>query len=56
MRKGEGDAKAAAIYADAYGKNPEFYAFYKSLDAYRQSFAKKSDVLVVDPSADFPST
>lgn len=51
--KGEGDAKAAAIYADAYGKNPEFYAFYKSLDAYRQSFAKKSDVLVVDPSADF---
>lgn len=51
--KGEGDAKAAAIYADAYGKHPEFYAFYKSLDAYKQSFAKKSDVLVVDPSADF---
>ncbi|MBS1154676.1 MAG: protease modulator HflC [Proteobacteria bacterium] len=51
--KGEGDAKAAAVYADAYGKSPEFYAFYKSLDAYKQSFAKKSDVLVVDPSADF---
>ena len=50
--KGEGDAKAAGIYAEAYGKNPEFYAFYKSLDAYKQSFAKKSDVLVVDPSAD----
>ncbi|SFN22937.1 membrane protease subunit HflC [Formivibrio citricus] len=51
--KGEGDAKAAAIYAEAFGRNPEFYAFYKSLDAYKQSFAKKSDVLVVDPSADF---
>ncbi|SMC24909.1 membrane protease subunit HflC [Andreprevotia lacus DSM 23236] len=51
--KGEGDAKAAAIYAEAYGRNPEFYAFYKSLDAYKKSFAKKSDVLVVDPSADF---
>ncbi|WP_410498019.1 protease modulator HflC [Chitinibacter sp. S2-10] len=51
--KGEGDAKAAAIYAEAYGKTPEFYAFYKSLDAYKQSFAKKSDVMVIDPSADF---
>ncbi|KAF0814320.1 Modulator of FtsH protease HflC [Andreprevotia sp. IGB-42] len=51
--KGEGDGKAAAIYADAYGRNPEFYAFYKSLDAYKQSFSKKSDVLVVDPSSDF---
>ncbi|WP_035052481.1 protease modulator HflC [Andreprevotia chitinilytica] len=53
QQKGEGDAKAAAIYAEAYGRNPEFYAFYKSLDAYKQSFNKKSDVLVVDPSADF---
>ncbi|WP_373975704.1 protease modulator HflC [Chitinibacter sp. SCUT-21] len=51
--KGEGDAKAAALYSEAYGKNPEFYAFYKSLDAYKQSFAKKSDVMVIDPSADF---
>ncbi len=51
--KGEGDAKAAGIYSDAFGKNPEFYAFYKSLDAYKQSFAKKSDLMVVDPSADF---
>lgn len=51
--KGEGDAKAAAIYAESYGKNPEFYAFYKSLDAYKQSFAKKSDLMVIDPSADF---
>ncbi|MDR3409868.1 MAG: protease modulator HflC [Formivibrio sp.] len=51
--KGEGDAKAAALYAEAYGKNPEFYTFYKSLDAYKQSFGKKSDVLVVDPSSEF---
>ena len=51
--KGAGDAKAAAIFSEAFGRNPEFYSFYKSLDAYKQSFAKKSDVLVVDPSADF---
>lgn len=51
--KGEGDAKAAAIYADAYGKNPEFYAFYRSLDAYKESFSKRSDVLVIDPSSEF---
>jgi len=51
--KGEGDAKAAAIYAEAFNKSPEFYAFYRSLDAYRSSFANKGDVLVVDPSSDF---
>jgi membrane protease subunit HflC len=51
--KGEGDARAAGIYSDAYGRSPEFYAFYKSLDAYKQSFAKKSDVLVIDQSSDF---
>lgn len=51
--KGEGDAKAAAAYAEAFGKNPEFYAFYRSLEAYRGSFANKSDVLVVEPSSDF---
>ncbi len=51
--KGEGDAKAAATYAEAFGKNPEFYAFYRSLEAYRGSFANKSDVLVVEPSSDF---
>jgi len=51
--KGEGDAKAAAIYARAYEQNPEFYAFYRSLDAYRQSFRNKSDVLVLDPSSEF---
>ncbi|MHB8914860.1 MAG: protease modulator HflC [Thiobacillus sp.] len=51
--KGEGDAKAAAEYASAYGKNPEFYAFYRSMQAYRESFKNKSDVMVLDPSADF---
>jgi len=51
--KGEGDAKAAATYGKAFGENPEFYAFYRSLEAYRQSFGNKTDLLVVDPSADF---
>ncbi|MDP2171682.1 MAG: protease modulator HflC [Rhodocyclaceae bacterium] len=51
--KGEGDARAAAIYGKAFGENPEFYAFYRSLEAYRQSFGNKNDLLVVDPSADF---
>ena len=45
--RGDGDAKAAAIYAKAYGQDPEFYAFYRSLGAYRDSFASKSDVLVL---------
>ena len=51
--KGEGDARSAGIYAQAFGQNPEFYAFYRSLEAYRQSFRSKSDVLLVDPSSDF---
>ena len=51
--KGEGDAKAAETYAAAYGKNPEFYAFYRSLDAYRKSFKSKSDVLVLQPDSEF---
>jgi membrane protease subunit HflC len=51
--KGEGDAKAAATYAVAYGQNPEFYAFYRSLEAYRQSFKNKSDVLVLEPTSEF---
>ena len=51
--KGEGDAKAAATYAAAFGKSPEFYAFYRSLEAYRNSFASKNDVLVVEPNSDF---
>ena len=51
--KGEGDAKAGGVYAAAYGKNAEFYAFYRSMQAYRESFKNKSDVMVLDPSADF---
>jgi membrane protease subunit HflC len=51
--KGEGDAKASAIYAGAFSANPEFYAFYRSLEAYRGSFKSKNDVLVVEPSSDF---
>jgi len=51
--KGEGDAKAAAIYAQAYGANPEFYAFYRSLEAYKASFRGKSDVMVLDPNGEF---
>jgi modulator of FtsH protease HflC len=51
--KGEGDAKATAIYAAAFGQNPEFYTFYRSLEAYRQSFRSKSDVMVVEPTSEF---
>jgi membrane protease subunit HflC len=51
--KGEGDARASTLYASAYGKNAEFYAFYRSMQAYRESFKSKSDVMVLDPSADF---
>lgn len=51
--KGEGDAKASATYAQAFGQNPEFYAFYRSLEAYRGSFKSKNDVLVVEPNSDF---
>jgi membrane protease subunit HflC len=51
--KGEGDAKASAIYAAAFGRNAEFYSFYRSLEAYKQSFKNKSDVMVMDPSSAF---
>ncbi len=51
--KGEGDAKAAATYAEAFNQNPEFYSFYRSLEAYRASFKNKSDVIVVEPNSDF---
>jgi membrane protease subunit HflC len=51
--KGEGDAKASALYAEAFGRDPQFASFYRSLDAYRASFHSKSDVLVLDPSSDF---
>jgi membrane protease subunit HflC len=51
--KGEGDAKAAATYAQAFNQNPEFYSFYRSLEAYRNSFKSKNDVIVVEPNSDF---
>ena len=51
--KGEGDAKASATYASAYGQNPEFYSFYRSLEAYKTTFRSKGDVIVLDPSAEF---
>ena len=51
--KGQGDARASATYAQAFQQNPEFYAFYRSLEAYRQSLKNKTDVLILDPSSDF---
>lgn len=51
--KGEGDAQAAAIYARAFNKDPEFFAFYRSLDAYNKSFKSKSDLLVIEPNSEF---
>ena len=51
--KGEGDAKATSIYAQAFSPNPEFYAFYRSLEAYRGSFRSKTDILVVEPNSEF---
>ena len=51
--KGEGDAEAARIFADAFGRDPQFAQFYRSLDAYKASFSKKSDVMVLDPSSEF---
>ena len=51
--KGEGDAKASAIYAQAFSRNAEFYSFYRSMEAYRQSFKNKGDVMILEPSSDF---
>ena len=51
--KGEGDAKASALYADAFGRDPQFAQFYRSLEAYRASFRSKSDVMVVDSNSEF---
>jgi membrane protease subunit HflC len=51
--KGEGDQKAAAMYARAFGENPEFYAFYRSQEAYRAAFSKRNDVLVLEPNSEF---
>jgi membrane protease subunit HflC len=51
--KGEGDARATSVYARAYSENSEFYAFYRSLEAYRASFRSRSDMLVLEPNSDF---
>ncbi|MFP8835782.1 protease modulator HflC [Hydrogenophaga sp. XSHU_21] len=51
--KGQGDAQAAALFSDAFGRDPAFARFYRSLEAYKASFAGKGDVMVVDPSSDF---
>jgi modulator of FtsH protease HflC len=54
--KGEGDATAAGIYAEAFGRDAQFAQFYRSLEAYKVSFGKKSDVMVLDPSSEFFKT
>jgi membrane protease subunit HflC len=51
--KGEGDARAAAVFSEAFGQNPEFASFYRSLEAYRATFRNRGDVLVLDPSSEF---
>jgi len=51
--KGEGDAKAATIYAQAFQQNPEFYSFYRSMEAYKSSFRSRSDLLLLEPNSDF---
>lgn len=51
--KGEGDARATNIYAAAYGQDEEFFRFYKSLEAYKNTFSDKSDLFIVDPNSDF---
>jgi len=51
--RGEGDAEATSIYAEAYTRDPEFYAFTRSLNAYRETFSSKGDVLLLDPDSDY---
>jgi membrane protease subunit HflC len=51
--RGEGDARATSIYGSAAGRAPEFYSLYRSLNAYKESFKQKDDIMIVDPSADF---
>ena len=51
--KGDGDAQAAALYANSFKRDPEFYSYYRSLEAYRQSFRSKSDLLILEPGSDF---
>lgn len=51
--RGAGDATASQVYAQAFGQNPEFYKFYRSLEAYRASFRNRSDLMVIDPNSEF---
>lgn len=51
--RGEGDARAAAIYAQAFGQDPEFYSFTRSLNSYRESFSSKGDILLLEPDSDY---
>ncbi len=51
--RGQGEGEAAAIYSESYGKNPEFYRFYRSLEAYRSAFSQQTDTLVISPDSDF---
>jgi membrane protease subunit HflC len=51
--KGDGDARASMIFAEAFGTNPEFFTFYRSLEAYRASFRNRNDLMVVEPTSEF---
>jgi modulator of FtsH protease HflC len=51
--RGQGDARAAAIYAGAFSQNPEFFAFYRSMEAYRSTFRGRSDLMLLDANSDF---
>jgi modulator of FtsH protease HflC len=51
--KGDGDAKASSLYAESFGRDPQFAQFYRSLEAYRSTFRSKTDVMVIDPSSEF---
>ena len=53
VTKGQGDAKAAEIYAKAYGKNVEFYAFYRSMAAYKETFNKSANIMITEPDSEF---
>jgi membrane protease subunit HflC len=51
--RGDGDAKSAAIYAGAFNQNPEFYSFYRSMEAYRSTFRGRNDLMLLEPNSDF---
>jgi len=53
LLRGDGDAQAASIYATAFNQDPEFYSFTRSLQAYRDAFASKGDIMLIEPDSDF---